>query len=71
MTTLMTAQKDLMTVSTSTVTIADRYLQSLAPAGRQGVVVALNRIADIAGYTVSTMPWSSVRAPQAACWPTA
>ena len=64
MTTLMTAQKDLMTVSTSTVTIVDRYLQSLAPAGRQGVVVALNRIADIADYTVSTMPWSSVRAPQ-------
>lgn len=64
MTTLMTAQKDLMTVSTVDVDLVDRYLQSLAPAGRQGVKVSLARLASLNDCTVESMPWSQLRAPQ-------
>jgi site-specific recombinase XerD len=60
----MTAQKGLMTVSTIDVDLADRYLQSLAPAGRQGVEVSLARLARLNNCTVVSMPWSKLRAPQ-------
>jgi integrase len=64
MTTLTTTQKGLMTVSTIDVDLADRYLQSLAPAGRQGVEVSLARLARLNNCTVVSMPWSKLRAPQ-------
>lgn len=59
-----TAQAAELVVTHGDRALVDRYLQGLAPAGRQGAVVALARVARVAGYTVETMPWSSLRAPQ-------
>lgn len=50
-------------VGSADVALVDRYLQGLAPSGRQGARVALARVASIAGYTVDVMPWSTLRAP--------
>ena len=61
MTAHMTRQDTGLTALSSNVSIVDRYLQALAPAGRQGATVSLARLAKLNDCTVETMPWSSIR----------
>jgi site-specific recombinase XerC len=61
MTAYMTRQKTGLTALSTEVSIVDRYLQALAPAGRQGAMVSLARLAKLNDCTVETMPWSSIR----------
>ena len=61
MTAHMTRQDAGLTALSTDVSIVDRYLQALAPAGRQGASVSLARLAKLNDCTVETMPWSSIR----------
>jgi site-specific recombinase XerD len=61
MTAYMTRQDTGLTALSADVSIVDRYLQALAPAGRQGAMVSLARLAKLNDCTVDTMPWSSIR----------
>ena len=61
MTAYMTRHDTGLTALSTNVSIVDRYLQALAPAGRQGATVSLARLAKLNDCTVETMPWSSIR----------